>query len=303
MIKLQKYLNNPRNFQNEIANKQSFIDLNNFLNKKIKETLFDINIISNSIINEEKNDILLLEKEQNEIYEMIDKIENKNMNKNINGVKENLNYEKDMNNNNNNNLFDIKNKNIISNSTSNNNSIISSTNNSCQSTSNKKNINYFSEDEDKSLSIISKEIKNEKNYKEKDNNKIYISRLNDTKVYNFLNYINQKETKYIKIKINREHIIKIIEEIINSTGNGNDYDEGKDNIDIIIKNNYLRKNACLKLYKAFKFIFKKYYIKDKKIKHLCRIIENRARQIDINMGNTYKEYIINILKHLTDYNN
>jgi hypothetical protein len=44
------------------------------LNEKIKEILFDINIISNLIINEEKKDILLLEKEQNEIYETTNKI-------------------------------------------------------------------------------------------------------------------------------------------------------------------------------------------------------------------------------------
>ena len=44
------------------------------MNEKIKEILFDINIISNLIINEEKKDILLLEKEQNEIYETTNKI-------------------------------------------------------------------------------------------------------------------------------------------------------------------------------------------------------------------------------------
>ena len=76
-----------------------------------------------------------------------------------------------------------------------------------------------------------------------------------------------------------------------------------DNREINIKNDYLRKNACLKLYKAFTFIFKKYNIKDIKIKQLCRIIESKGRQIDNNMGSTYKEYIINILKNLTDYNN
>ena len=222
------------------------------------------------------------------------------MYKNINGVKEYINYEKEMNNNSN--LFEINNKNIspyinvISNSTSNNNSIISSTNNSCQSTSNKKNINYFSEDEEKSLNLISKEIKNDNN-KDRDAHRIYIPRLNNIKIYNFLNFIKQKENKYIKIKINKEHIINIIEEIINDSNNVND------NREINIKNDYLRKNACLKLYKAFTFIFKKYNIKDIKIKQLCRIIENRGRQIDNNMGSTYKEYIINILKNLTDYNN
>ena len=74
MIKLQKYENIPQYFQNEITSKQRFINLKNFLNEKIKEILFDVNIISNSIIYEEKKDILLLEKEQNEIYETTNKI-------------------------------------------------------------------------------------------------------------------------------------------------------------------------------------------------------------------------------------
>ena len=99
----------------------------------------------------------------------------------LNGVKENLNYEKYTNNpgaeersgSSTNYLFQINNKNInpyinvISNSSSNNNSIISSTNKSCQSTSNKKNLNYSSEDEEKSLNLISNQIKIEKNDKDK----------------------------------------------------------------------------------------------------------------------------------------
>lgn len=36
-----KYLNNSRNFTNDISNKNSFISLKNEINRKIKETLFD----------------------------------------------------------------------------------------------------------------------------------------------------------------------------------------------------------------------------------------------------------------------
>ena len=61
MLKFQKYLNNPRNIQTEISNKKTFIDLNDFLNKKIIDTLFDYTLISNSILNEDKKDKLLLE--------------------------------------------------------------------------------------------------------------------------------------------------------------------------------------------------------------------------------------------------
>ena len=139
MIKLHQYLNKQRNSKNKIINKQNFKDLNIFLNEKIKESLFDINIISNSIKNEKSDnfkDTFLLEKELNEIIIIMGQIENKNINKNINGVKENikvniLNFEKDINNN----FFEIDNKksnpciDIINSSTNNNNSIISSINN------------------------------------------------------------------------------------------------------------------------------------------------------------------------------
>ena len=65
---------------------------------------------------------------------------------------------------------------------------------------------------------------------------------------------------------------------------------------MVILKQILKKNVCTKLYKAFNFIFKKYNIGDIKNKQLCRIIENKARQIDYNMGYIYKEYIINIKK-------
>ena len=89
---MQKYLNNPRNIQTEISNKKTFIDLNNFLNKKIIYKLFDYNLISNSKLNEDKKDKLLLKEERNLIDEIINKFETKNINKNINGVKQNENY-------------------------------------------------------------------------------------------------------------------------------------------------------------------------------------------------------------------
>ena len=89
---MQKYLNNPRSIQTEISNKKTFIDLNNFLNKKIIYKLFDYNLISNSKLNEDKKDKLLLKEERNLIDEIINKFETKNINKNINGVKQNENY-------------------------------------------------------------------------------------------------------------------------------------------------------------------------------------------------------------------
>jgi len=38
-------MNNSRNFTNDISNKNSFISLRNEINKKIKETLFDENLL------------------------------------------------------------------------------------------------------------------------------------------------------------------------------------------------------------------------------------------------------------------
>ena len=270
MIKLQKYLNNPRNFQVEISRKASFINFQNFINKKIVESLFDLSPMLNSIINEDKNNILLLEKEQNEIDKIIKKIKEKK----INGVKEN---EKD--------ILEKENDNPcisdISNSTSNNNSYIS-TNNSGQSSTLKKNVNSLSEDE-KSISLLSKETKNEK--------KIYIVQLNNAKLFDFINFVEQKENKFYNMKINKEKILQKIEDIINESNND----------ELGVNNNYLRKNACIKLYKAFSFLFKKFKLKDSKIKQFCKYIENKARRMDYEMGVLYKEYIINVLKNLTVY--
>ena len=229
----------------------------------------------NSIINEDKNNNLLLEEEQKEIYKIINNIKNKN----INGVKGNEKniFEKEI---------DNPFINDISNSTSNNNSYLS-TNNSGQSSTLKKNINSFSEEDEKSISLLSRERKNE-NFKR---NKIYISQLNNAKLFDFINFIEQKENKFLKMKISKEKVIQKIEEIINRNNNN----------ELEVQNNYLRKNACVKLFKAFSFLFKKYKLKDSKIKQFCKYIENKARRIDYEMGFLYKESIINILKNLTVY--
>ena len=239
------------------------------------ESLFDFSPMLNSIINEDKNNNLLLEEEQKEIYKIINNIKNKN----INGVKGNEKniFEKEI---------DNPFINDISNSTSNNNSYLS-TNNSGQSSTLKKNINSFSEEDEKSISLLSRERKNE-NFKR---NKIYISQLNNAKLFDFINFIEQKENKFLKMKISKEKVIQKIEEIINRNNNN----------ELEVQNNYLRKNACVKLFKAFSFLFKKYKLKDSKIKQFCKYIENKARRIDYEMGILYKEYIINILKNLTVY--
>ena len=288
-----------------MANKIEFIKFNNFLNNKIIETLFDINIIINSVINEEKKDNILLEQEQNEIYELLNKFEkggksnnyNINLNENIvNGVKEKEKEKHILGNNIN---ICIHKINSTKNSVSNNNSTISSTNRSCKSqshcSSNKKttNTSFSEEDEgEKSLNLLGKEIKNENKDRNLNKNKIYISEMNSTKIFHFLNFLEQKDNKIIMKKINKEEVVQKIKEIIN-----------KDNMcncnELYIKKDFLRKNVCAKLYKTFSFLLRKYNINDLEVKKLCRIIENKARIIDDEMGNLYKEYIINILANLS----
>ena len=273
------------------------------MSNKIIETLFDINIILNSVINEDKKDNIILEQEKNEIYELLNKIEkgeknNNNMNidgNNLNGVKE---KEKDILDTNINTCINIINS--VNNSVSNNNSMISTTNLSCKSQSNsssdKKNMNisFVEEDEgEKSLSLLSKEIKNENTDINLDKNKIYISEISSSKIFHFLNFLEQKDNKIIIKNINKEDVIQKLNEIVNQ----NNKDDNKKDI----KKDFLRKSACVKLYKTFSFLFRKYNINEKQIKKLCRIIENKARIFDNEMGKLYKEYIINVLKNLAIY--
>mgnify|MGYP006873053210 CR=1 FL=1 len=294
MIKLHKYLNNSRNFQNEISNTKTFIDLNTFLNKKIIETLFDYNMITNSIFNEDKKDRHLKE-EEDEIYEIINKIETLNINNNLNGVNQSQ-IQMDINNDFSiNNITKLSNSNTVSNSTNNSSSDspVSSINNSCRSSTHKKNISLFSEEDEKSLEFLGKEL---------NENKINITHISNTSLYNFLNSLENDYGKRndLKGRINREHIVRKLEEIINvyeDEDGENEYNNnecgGK------VKNNFLRKMACLKLYKAFKFLFKKYNIKKEFIRRFCKSIEDKARKTDYDMGLKYKEYIINVLKSIS----
>ena len=66
-------MNNPRNFQNQISNKNDLIEFNTFLNSKIIENLFDFNLIPNYIINQDINEIQINE-EENEICNILNKM-------------------------------------------------------------------------------------------------------------------------------------------------------------------------------------------------------------------------------------
>ena len=126
--------------------------------------------------------------------------------------------------------------------------------------------------------------------------------MNNTSLYKFLNSLecDYEKGNVLKGRINREHIIRKFEKIVN------DYDDEDEENEYNafecggrIKNNFLRKMACVKLYKAFKFLFKKYNIKKQSIRKFCKFIEDKARKVDYDMGLKYKEYIINVLKSIS----
>jgi hypothetical protein len=249
-------------------------------------------MISNNIINEDKKNMHLNE-EEDEIYDIINKIETLNINNNLNGVNQNqiqidINNDFSINNN-----SKLSNSNTISNSTNNSNSDsqVSSINNSCRSSTHKKNISLFSEEDEKSLELLNKEL---------NENRINIIHMNNISLYNFLNSFEDDYEKenMLKRRINREHIIRKFEEIANlyedEENEYNAYEFGGR-----VKNNFLRKMACVKLYKAFKFLFKNYNIKKQSIRKFCKFIEDKARKTDYDMGFKYKEYIINVLRSIS----
>ena len=97
------------------------------------------------------------------------------------------------------------------------------------------------------------------------------------------NELNVLDKEKIKIKINElENKIK--------------------NINIKIKNKYLRKMVCLKLFKMLNFGLKNFNLKDNEIKIICVYIETQARMADNSMTNKYKEFIENIIKNISGEN-
>ena len=73
----------------------------------------------------------------------------------------------------------------------------------------------------------------------------------------------------------------------------------ENNKNIEIKNRYLRKMVCLKLYKALHFALKNFSLDEEQIKHICLYIEIQGRISDISMGPKYKEFIETILKRIS----
>ena len=264
-------MNNSRNFTTDISNKSSFISLKNEINKKIKETLFDENLLfisssfnsfcsaynSNELIDEAKN-----------ISNLID---------NISAINE-----------------EEKNE---------NNSIASNTppaeaniEEGVGDVSDSKKKSNESDDE-KSSSFGSKFTKLSQGDEKKQ--KLCISLMKYPELLKLLDIanFNKKEgdenncINEEDIKINdKEKIKQRILELEN---------EIETNKEIEVKNSYLRKMVCLKLYKALHFALKKFELDESHIKHVCMYIEIQARILDMSMGLKYKEFIENVLKRIS----
>ena len=256
-------MNNSRNFTNDISNKSSFISLKTEINKKIKETLFDDNsLFLSTSFNYFCNNYKSIElvKEGISITNLLDN-------------KLSLNEEE-------------SNKN--SNSINNNPIMIANGQNANLggSSESKKKVNESEEEKSSSLgSNLSKITKIEEN-KQKYNIKL----LNYSEVLDLLN-INNNE---ISINTNNEENKEELKMKINNL-------KGiiKDNENIEVKNNYLRKMVVLKLFKALNFALKNFNLEKNEIKQICLYIEIQGRIIDGAMTNKYKEFIENIMKKIS----
>ena len=260
-------MNNPRNFSNDISNKNSFISLKEEINKKIKETLFDQNL-------------LFLSSSFNYFCSNYNTGELLNEAKNISNLLDNLsspNEEEKIENN-------ILPKEIINESYNENES--------------KKKLNE-SEDE-KSSSFGSKFTKISQ--VEENKQKLNICLVNYPELIKILNIKNDNKNEN---EINLENINNINnidkniigEKLKNKISKLENEIENNKNIEI--KNKYLRKMVCLKLYKALHFALKNFDLDEDQIKHICLYIEIQGRLLDMSMGIKYKEFIENVLKRIS----
>ena len=156
-----------------------------------------------------------------------------------------------------------------------------------------KSIKKLSESEDdKSSSFGSKQTKvTQTQSEEKPKPKLNIGLLNYSGLNNLLNINNNNinnnnELSEMKKEIINQRIKEIQEEI----------KEG----DTQVKNELLRKNVCLKLYKALHFAFKNLELKECEIKNICLYIEKQGRAIDSSMNEKYREFIENIFKKISN---
>ena len=261
-------MNNSRNFTNEISNKNSFVSLKEEINKKIKETLFDQNLLFlSSSFNEfcsTYNSVSLLDEAKN-ISNLID---------NLPGINE-----------------EEKIENISLPPCKPNTKPQECTEMEDASDSKKK----FSEsEEEKSSSFGSKFSKFSQVEENKQKLNICLVKFPDLiKLLDVKNGTNEENNDLGNNNENDKCDEKLRSKISQME---NDLENNKN---IEIKNRYLRKMVCLKLYKALHFALKNYSLDEEQIKHICLYIEIQGRISDISMGPKYKEFIETILKRIS----
>ena len=249
-------MNNSRNFTNEISNKNSFVSLKEEINKKIKETLFDQNLLFlSSSFNEfcsTYNSVSLLDEAKN-ISNLIDNLPGINEEEKIENIS----------------LPPVEDA----------------------SDSKKK----FSEsEEEKSSSFGSKFSKFSQ--VEENKQKLNICLVKFPDLIKLLDVKNGTNEENIDLGNNNEND-KCDEKLRSKISQMENDLENNKNIEI--KNRYLRKMVCLKLYKALHFALKNYSLDEEQIKHICLYIEIQGRISDISMGQKYKEFIETILKRIS----
>ena len=145
-------------------------------------------------------------------------------------------------------------------------------------------------EDDKSSSLGCKQTKVTQSEENKPKPKLNIGLLNYSGLNNLLNInnnnINNNELSEMKKEIINQRIKEIEEEIKKG--------------ETEVKNESLRKNVCLKLYKALHFAFKNLELKECEIKNICLYIEKQGREIDSSMNEKYKEFIENIFKKISN---
>ena len=227
LIKLLRFLNNTRNFNEKIISMDFFIEFQNIIKNKILLFLFDI---SNLNLDEQNIEYVNIE----ELIKQID------------------NY-----------YIELEQSSLS----------ISSTK--------KVNKNKI-ETNEKSIEVSSSGSKYDEN-----KSKVIITPLDQSSIFELLNSLDDNNNLDLNMKetITNDDIIKIIKNISKINCNNNK-----------IKDCFLRKKVCLKLYNLFKVLLKNMNLSKNDIKKLCIGLENKARNYDNEMSTTYKNYINHLFK-------
>ena len=227
LIKLLRFLNNTRNFNEKIISMDFFIEFQNIIKNKILLFLFDI-----SNLNLEEQNIEFVN-----IEELIKQIDNYNM--------------------------ELEQSSLSMSSTK------------------KVNKNKV-ETNEKSIEVSSSGSKYDEN-----KSKVIITPLDQSSIFELLNSLDDNNNLDLNMKetITNDDIIKIIKNISKIKCNNNK-----------IKDCFLRRKVCLKLYNLFDVLLKNMNLPKNDIKKLCLGIENKARNYDNEMSSTYKNYISHIFK-------